>query len=178
MTTRQTLSAALAATPETHAATLFGERPAGSKWGRPFTQEDWEALLKRWKRYEPPTAVAQEGCQYFRAPVGDLFPQASLGAVPWATVERLDLYGHVEQAQGPHGPELQMSRSCVWDVLPLSGRATVATLIVGEHEGAQVVFTLHPGEPLSPFNGEQRPCLDGRDDVEWDTAATTAVKLT
>jgi hypothetical protein len=177
MTIRETLSAALAATPEAHAATLFGERPAGSKWGREFTREGWEQLLPRWKRHEPPAQVRQEGCQYFRAPVGDLFPRATLGAVPWSLVEKLDLYGRVEEAHGPHGAELQMRRSCVGDVLPLSGRASYATLIVGEHEGAQVVFTIHPGEPLSPYSGDHRPCQDGRDDVEWDTAPTTAVKL-
>jgi hypothetical protein len=180
MTTRQTIRAAMAATPETHAATLFGERKAGSKWGRAFSRDDWAALLPRWQRYEPPETVRQEGCTYLRTGIGDLFAGATLGAVPWAVVERAGLDGYCEAVTGSHGPELQLSRSCIYPgQLPLDGRATVATLILGPHEGADVVFTLHPGEPLAPWNGEhawREGCEPG--ETTWDTTAVTAVKLT
>lgn len=92
------------------------------------------------------------GCRYFSATIADLFPAATLGALAWGDLSE-DEQSRVVTREGAHGPELE---------LPVERdaarpRATIATLILGMHEGAQVVFTVHPGAPLRP--GVERAAL-------------------
>jgi hypothetical protein len=144
--TTDRLVSAWESTPRAHRVTLLGERRAGSKWGRGFTLTDWDALLEGWNEN---THVALEarmpGCTYFITHIGHLFPDATLGAVPWdslAPSEREEVVDVV----GPHGPELQLTARA----LKFKPRAEYATLIVGPDEGLEVVFTIHPGLPLRP----------------------------
>ena len=136
---------AMAATPSAHATTLFGERKAGSRWGRDFTQSDWEVLLPRWQEFTPAEGVGMPGCSYFACSIGDLFPDATLGAVGWDSLSPL-IQDLVQERSGDHGYEL------VLPVSPLAGypRAVMATLILGPNAGHEVVFTVHPGAPLRP----------------------------
>jgi hypothetical protein len=84
------------------------------------------------------------GCSYLFASIRDLFPHATVGALPWETLTGAE-QTHVLSVEGPHGPELQLA---------LHGRkaprATAATLVLGPNEGSEVVYTIHPGMPLRP----------------------------
>ena len=128
-----------------HFATLIGERSFGSKWGRDFTEDD---LALGWREQSPFDAVRQEDCRYFRlAPetFARAFPDATLGAVPLCDLSE-DLRAKVEAHEGAHGPELRIDRGLVGDL----SRPSDAWLIIGDHEGSQVIFTAHPGAPLVP----------------------------
>jgi hypothetical protein len=160
------IKAAMAATPAAHAATLFGERKAGSRWGREFTQADWDALLPRWwarTHLEPVKGwegVYMPECTYFQAHLGALvdapavFPNAKLGAVSWDSLDDSE-WKHVKEQAGPHGPELVFylrgteptTHSHLLGTMPATD---IATLILGPDEGKEVVYTIHPGLPLRP----------------------------
>lgn len=164
-TNDMSIQQAMTNTPEKHRATLFGERVAGSKWGRSFTQADWDALLGTWEQFTPADGASMDGCRYFQAPIGNMFPDATLGAIPFHEVP---VPNSIRVVEGAHGPELQCPE------LPSGAHVLCfkwATLILGEHEGAQIVFTIHPGEPLAPWDGrmagERMPLVQ----------AGTAVKL-
>jgi hypothetical protein len=148
-------------TPEKHRATLFGERPAGSKWGRPFTLADWDALLGAWEQFTPTGDASKPGCRYFQASISEAFPDATLGALPYHEAR------NVSVAEGAHGPELH----CVVPSGTHALRFKYATLILGEHEGREIVFTIHPGEPMAPWDGR----MDGDTPIVTDS---TAVKYT
>ena len=139
------LKQAWTSTPADHRQSLLGERRTGSKWGRPFTLEDWYALLARWEVFEPEAGIAMPGCTYLRASILHLFPLASLGAIAWEMLDASERERVVVHA-GAHGPELGL--------LVESGTrapgATTATLILGPNAGAEVVYTVHPGDPLRP----------------------------
>lgn len=145
---RERIEKAWEATPLWHRETLLGERKAGSKWGRDFTIDDWRLLEPQWRLDTFISEdVGQPGCTYLTAnPTssegGPLFPLATLGAWPWASLTPLE-QAAVEEVPGTHGPELQLKAG---DSVP----AVVATLILGVHEGTEIVFTIHPGPALKP----------------------------
>lgn len=145
--TYEMIQQALEDTPEDHRATLFGERPHGSKWGRDFTEEDWATLLGAWSELTPPEEVRMGDCRYFGCRIADTFPKATLGAVAFdeLTPER---QREVRKVDGPHGPELQIANYL------RASRVVDATLVLGPHETPHgtklVVFTIHPGDPLAP----------------------------
>lgn len=125
-----------------HYATLLGERPAGSRWGRPFTAEDF-ALP--WRATEPPRDTRVEGCRYFvldGQAFAEAFPEATVGAVPYGSLTAAQR-AQVRLATGTHGPELRLPLGTVL-------AATEAWLIVGPHDGRDVVFTVHPGPVMLP----------------------------
>lgn len=143
-----------------HFETLLGERPRGSKWGGEMTEE----ILRRlpWVEDTPHESVAMSGCRYFQCWTKHLFPNATVGAVPlkWLAGVRCD----VAVVEGAHGKEL------ITDAR-LDVEAHTATLIVGTHEGKEVVFTVHPGDPLLPVPAD----FDGLD--LKSLSPHTAVKL-
>ena len=141
-----------------HFDSLLGERPAGSRWGRAFIEADF-ALP--WREAQPADAVRQPGCRYFVLD-GDAFavafPRATLGAVPYSSLtdaQRTNVY----RANGAHGVELRI------DTLA-PGRPAEAWVIIGDHDGDQVIFTVHPGRVMLP-------CPDG----QLDSTQPYAVKL-
>ena len=146
--TRLRVEKAWEATPLGHRYTLLGERKAGSKWGRDFTLDDWRVLEPQWRIDTFVSRdVQQPGCTYLTvlptsAEGGPLFPRATLGAWPWLSLTELE-QASVEEVQGAHGPELQLKTHA--DI-----PAIVATLILGMHEGVEIVFTIHPGPALRP----------------------------
>jgi hypothetical protein len=134
-----------------HYETLLGERKAGSQWGRPFTEDDfnlpWEEDLGTgWLPLADP--ARNPDCRYFRLkPSREWFPEATVGAT------RIDELGDamlsaVRVENGPHG--LQLVCAGAWGRI----ETNEAWLIVGEHEGREVVFTAHPGAPLPPLNAK------------------------
>ena len=146
--TRLRIEKAWEATPLWHRETLLGERKAGSKWGRDFTLDDWRVLEPQWRIDTFISRdVKQPGSTYLTclptsAEGGPMFPKATLGAWPWLSLTELE-QKCVEEVKGPHGPELQLESQAR---IP----AIVATLILGLHEGVEIVFTLHPGPALRP----------------------------
>jgi len=137
-----------------HFATLLGERPFGSQWGRGFTEADFGL---DWREESPPDAVKMEGCRYFRLAheaFTRAFPGASLGAVAFCDLPE-DLRARVEVAEGAHGPELRIHQGIVGRLV----EPFEAWLIIGDHEGHQVIFTAHPGLPLAPYRGQMDPTL-------------------
>lgn len=145
------IQSALDATPMDHRKTLFGERPAGSKWGRGFRPSDWNDLLPRWRVLDGLSeAVRQERCAYYEANVRDVFPFATVGAVPYADLSQSEKE-LAAVTDGPHGPEL-VAPSLATRLRSIS----VATLILGPHRGLTIVYTIHPGLPLAPFDGTNR----------------------
>ncbi|MEE8615536.1 MAG: hypothetical protein V3T11_10040 [Roseateles sp.] len=153
------LQEAMDATPVGHRDSLFGERAAGSRWGRAFTENDWETLLPLWQKFDPVEAARMAGCAYYEANIEALFPGATNGALPWGVLHASQ-QKHVREVDGAHGKELQLSAEHL-----SHSAASMATLIVGPDEGKQVVYTMHPGLPLAPYDGESR-------------TFATAVKLT
>ncbi len=127
-----------------HYATLIGERPFGSQWGRDFTEADFELP---WVEAEVPAAVRQDGCRYFKLDgdaYRDAFPNATLGAVPFNTLSP-NLQREVRREEGSHGPELRLYAA--ERNIPTTDEAW---LIVGLENGAEVVFTAHPGPVMLP----------------------------
>lgn len=144
-----------------HFATLLGERPAGSQWGRAFTEQDF---CLDWREADPGASVRQQGCRYFRLARREFvraFPDATVAAVRYCdllTEQRARVY----RTAGAHGPELRLDLSA-------TAPADEAWLIVGPHQGNDVVFTVHPGPVMAPDPGHP---LD-----QLDPAAPIAVKL-
>jgi len=131
-----------------HFETLLGERPAGSKWGQAdqmgyfhlkedggFQELHFEILS--WEEFTPAEGIAMKGCRYFRTDISEFFPQAMNAA---CTIEELPDGTEIRVIKGAHGWEL------VADMEPVS--TSVATLIIGPHEGSDIIFTVHPGEPM------------------------------
>jgi hypothetical protein len=133
-------------TPADHKATLLGERSAGSKWGRPFAEDDFEELVQGWVEHYPDPAMLVVGCRYFWVGIECDFPEATQGAVAWSDLQP-SVRSQVEVVEGDHGPELQLR--CRQKPV----QADDATIIIGLSEGKQVVFTIHPGWPLRPYDG-------------------------
>jgi hypothetical protein len=113
-----------------HFASLLHERPAGSRWGRPFTEADFELP---WREAD------LDGAAFARA-----FPAATLGAVPYSRLCAADRAA-VYRVDGAHGPELRIDRMAI-------ARPVEAWLIVGPHDGHEVVFTAHPGPVMLPLH--------------------------
>lgn len=141
--TQQLIQTALDNTPAAHKSTLFGERRAGSQWGRDFTLADWVALLPRWEPINPAPQACLPGCTYYTSLIGDMFAGATLGAVAWQDVPET-LQGQVQVFSDAHGPSLGLRNGLA------RPRADTATLILGPDAGQQVVYTLHPGAVLLP----------------------------
>lgn len=133
-----------------HWDTLLGERPAGSQWGREFTEADF-ALAWVDKTDTLPASVKQEGCVYLNlsgAQVHEHFPAANVGAIPLNLLSEAELE-KVRIRNGAHGPELVIESS---DFVDSDGRYPVeAWVIIGKHDGEDVVFTAHPGPVMKPL---------------------------
>ena len=69
-----------------------------------------------------------------------------LGAISLENAKNIGL--EIEAREGVHGPELhaKINRELRMPVIPTDE----FTVIIGEFEGEQAVFTWHPGAPLSP----------------------------
>ena len=145
----ETILQALENTPGDHLETLFGERKAGSKWGREFNLLDLKAM--RWYDHtqEVPQNAVVPNCTYYQA----LIPPewgSCLGAVGYGYLYERE-QAHVVEVTGLHGVELQISMQDVgWTNLSLT---SIATLITGPHDNGEVVYTIHPGHPLAPYKG-------------------------
>jgi len=149
-----------------HFKTLLGERPAGSQWGRWFTEDDFDLP---WVEAEPPAGTARPDCFYFRLDEKALraaFPGATLGAMPFKDVPA-DLLSSLRVEQGAHGPELRVT---VAPDAPFDG-VEEAWLILGDHGGDLVVFTAHPGPVMEPLP------KDGLDLVTLGDLTNVAVKV-
>jgi len=151
-----------------HFATLLGERPAGSQWGRDFTDADWELP---WQEQQDPGPCAVPGCRYFRLDaeaVAQAFPRATVQAIPMSELD-IETQRLVEPREGAHGPELAIKRSKMPLETPQGPQE--AWIILGDHEGQEVVFTAHPG-PL------MMPCpKDGQVPVQLPVRIPFAVKI-
>ena len=122
----------------THFASLLGERKAGSKWGGMWTEDDF--YNRSWCEFEPAVGVKMSGCHYYKCDILQSFPNATVGAIPLDDANRQGML--VKVAQGTHGAELQ-SESI------LEVKTDEATMIVGDEGGKQVIYTIHPGQPLA-----------------------------
>ena len=151
--TNPIIKEAVAATKEAipdHYATLLGERKFGSKWGRDFTEADFELP---WEETDPPEVTRMPGCRYFKLDgeaFASAFPDALLGATLLKNLPA-DLIDKVRIKEGDHGTELRID---LIDICHDIEYPTEAWLIVGEDNGRQVVFTAHPGPPMVPLSPE------------------------
>ncbi len=73
-----------------------------------------------------------------------------LGAIPLKDAVGWSADIKIRQGVGKHGPELYLDVPAKDAYMP---ETTHFTVILGDHEGQQVVFTWHPGDPLPPFDG-------------------------
>jgi hypothetical protein len=150
-----------------HYDTLLGERPAGSQWGRDFTEADFDLP---WSEAEVPSALRIDGCRYFRLDpevVKAEFHDATLGAVPFKDLPAA-LIGSIRIEDGAHGSELRATVPAeVFDGL---ADVTEAWIIVGKHDGRDVVFTAHPGPVMAPLPKDLA-------NVTLDDLAHVAVKI-
>jgi hypothetical protein len=141
------MKAAIEATKKlipSHYGTLLGERKAGSQWGRPFAESDWDLPWEEATRLIP-DEVKIPGCRYFRLKrLKEYFPNATAGAVPLGDFSD-EALAELRVVRGSHGLELSMPNFH-------TGVALEAWLILGDHEGTEVVFTAHPGKPLAPLS--------------------------
>jgi hypothetical protein len=151
MLSKQELSTLIADTKTvangTHYASLLGERKAGSKWSGEWTEAHF--FSRAWTEYEPAEGMKMPGCHYYMASIAQSFPSAYVGAISLEEAQRMHM--DIVVAQGTHGPELQTA-----SILQVA--TDIATMIVGDEAGVQVIYTVHPGTPLAPlakeFNGD------------------------
>lgn len=132
-----------------HFSTLIGERPAGSQWGRPFAEDDFSLP---WKQATLDGPEINPSCRYFRLNAWDMrraFPAATVGAIPLTDVAAPFLE-YVTKRSGAHGPELCIPARVLGHE-SAAVRASEAWLIVGPHEGSEVIFTAHPGPLTVPL---------------------------
>jgi len=156
-----------------HFHTLLGERKSGSTWGREFTEEDFFGL--RWQDDTErciKLGVGREGCKYYWATSFTAFPEARKKAVKLQWFRKNNMMWKIKVAEGAHGPELQCDDFNIVDLFATESSYTTetATMITGEHEGMEVIFTIHPGEPLLDLPKDFDGDLTTLDDF-------TAVKL-
>ena len=134
-----------------HAQTLMGPRRHGSTTERPLS---FVPKCREVFHLNDPNKFVSKGC------VGYTFTAPELGgrkgALPLLDVASLGLEQFVREGEGPHGPQLEISRSDIpCEVWERFGPAENITVIVGEYEGEEAVFTWHPGQPLKPYTGER-----------------------
>lgn len=123
-----------------HFAGLIQERSSGSKWGE---VPGLKLFTLDWQEFTPAPGAAIPGCTYYCASITQEFPDATLGACSLDALKDEQL-AQVQVVRGRHGLELQGPA-----VRVVTGSAT---LILGNEEGiGEVVFTVHPGEPLAPL---------------------------
>ncbi len=130
-----------------HFKTLLGERPSGSQWGDAgMTENVLRSLYWVEVMASDLGSAAQPRCRYFMANIGEQFPNATAGAT---SIDQLfdDQLEHVRLVKGPHGLGLVLPGG---DFVG-TDLVAMAYLIVGDHEGHPVVFTVHPGKPLVPL---------------------------
>jgi len=132
----------------THYKTLFGERAAGSQWGFELTPEhlhgDWMQILA-----EPVQIWQMESHLQFENKCWTIAEVAAFTDVK-------DVYVF----EGKHGPELRTN------VMVGSVTTNTITIIIGKEESIEmnqdqikaetleVVYTIHPGDPMSPIQAK------------------------
>lgn len=130
---------------EKHYATLIGERPFGSKWGKEITRDELVSLPWQEVKAEGPNMLPF--CTYFRATLPEGYG-AMQNAEPFTSIPN----EHIQVQEGAHGLEL------VSDLVN-ERECSEAWLIVGpaqdekgnKIEGQYMVWTAFPGELLSPL---------------------------
>ena len=130
-----------------HARSLMGPRTRGST-----TEKGLSAIPDETELIEifPPAATAQPGSRYFTVPAPNI--GGRLGAVSLFKAEELGL--KVEERMGKHGPELFINRPVEEaEMLP----CTFITVITGEHDGQEILFTWHPGGVLGTLAHGRTP---------------------
>ena len=120
----------------THYKTLFGEREAGSRWGLELTPDhlhgDWIQILAK-----PVQIWQMESNLEFE---NQCWTIAEVAAV--AGVEDIYVF------EGKHGPELRTGRMLG------STTTNTVTIIIGVEGDQEVVYTIHPGDPMTPVQAK------------------------
>ena len=96
---------------------------------------------------ETPHPAVTAPCRAFRCDT----LRGLLGVVPLA-----QLFGAVVRLEDPKGTGELCAVVDEWSV-PELARDQPSWLIVGPHEGRDVLYTLHPGEPIPPSTMRDRP---------------------
>jgi len=129
-----------------HAGTLKGPRTRGStsQKGLDSVPGDCEG-----QEFQPPNGAGIPGCRYLRFYTPDI--GGRLGAVPLSLA--LEREWAVRLRSGKHGYELFVDRCPSEAAMP---ETSTLTVILGPDETGtlpEVVWTWHPGEPLSSLKG-------------------------
>lgn len=153
------ISRAFAATPAAYLERCFAQRnPGPSQAGSCFsTAQDVESMLAvEWAPYEHPALMA--GCSAYRAPIGGSVGLVQLSQLDPSTPVRLD-------------DSKNTGKVCAVVGGVRSEEKDFTVLILGPHEGSEVVYTFHPGEPIAPSQVD----AGGRHDTV--VSAAEALKL-
>ena len=120
--------------PNDHIDTLLGQRNSGSQWAEHMICKDVEEIRQIWSKAE--IVQVKNGCTYAR-----LESSTPLGKIGYATVTQLNDDAEVVVEEGAHGLELRL----VGVGVGAEASTTEANIIIGEHEGEEVIFTCYPG---------------------------------
>lgn len=133
----------LTSPPNYWSNTLASRQPSGN--GSRFHETVTEEILKavEWEEITDslPEGVKMPGCRYFQTAIPGLLGVVELGDIPRSRMVVLS------------DPKGTGKVSCEIDRKDLSGdlsNVDFTVLTVGEEEGMQVVYTLHPGLPIRP----------------------------
>ena len=119
-----------------HYETLFGEREAGSQWGFDLTMEhlhgDWMQILAK-----PVQIWQMESHNEFENQCWTIAEVAAFTDIR-----------NVYVFEGKHGPELRTK------IMVGSTTTNTITIIIGVEGDQEVVYTIHPGDPMTPVQAK------------------------
>lgn len=145
-----------AGVPEGYCRNTFAQRlpgGAGSTFTGVKSVEDILAALNRaedWEEYSHPAIMP--GCTAFiTRSLGGVLGVVDLAALPVDTVVTLD------DRKGTGKVSCVVSAAAV----PQRPVAGFTIVILGEEQGREVLFTLHPGEPVRPSSVQTEPGMHG-----------------
>lgn len=145
--------------PEYAAKTLAqrcpGPQACGSVWDQPHTWEELKSL--DWTENSRPPLNSIPGCRYFYTlNLGGTLGVIWLPHLPTSTIVTLDDRKNTGKISAViKRTEIELTTCSL-------AHTNFTTLITGEENGMQVVFTVHPGDPVRPSQVVTEPGLHGK----------------
>ena len=137
-------------------------RQVGSRFAARQTEATLIAFAAFAKEFTPPDGVGVEGCHYYKLPIDGLVRMVALADIPqdWRV-----LLTDPKRTVGTNGGGVSAEITdaimvCANPEIGLVSRTS--TLIIGPDNGAEVVYTVHPGEPIARPAAANDPKLVGQ----------------